>query len=190
MLALARRKVAAEDPEVAGRVRLIRGNLDTFAVPGPYSLALVAVKSFMYLTTRAQQQQALARIGAHLAPGGTLALDLLHPTPAWLAQRPGELWQDLVQELPDGGVVTRTETVVEADHAEQLRLMRSIYDLVGPDGATTRRVVEWPLRYVFRHEAELLLEAAGFEVESVRGGYAGEPLTELSPSMVVVARRS
>src|SRR5205823_6203636 len=141
-----------------------------------YDLALIAVKSLAYLTSRADQQQTLQQVAAHLRPGGLLVLDLLHPAPAWLLEAPGSLRQDLVRHLPERGVtVARTEAVVSTDLATQVGVIRSAYEVVAADGAVTKRFVEWPYRYLYRFEAELLLERAGFAVEALYGGYAGEP---------------
>ncbi len=190
MLALARDKLNAAGPNVAERVRLALGDLRCFELEQRFGLALIAVKSFAYLTGRADQQRALERVAAHVRPGGLLALDLLQPTPAWLAQPPGSLNQDLVQDVPERGVtVARTETVVSTDLAAQVRVIRSAYEVVARDGSLTKRFVEWPYRYVFRFEAELLLERAGLQVEAVYGGYQREPFSSDSRTMLLVARR-
>lgn len=191
MLALAREKLAAAGPDVAARATLVRGDIRSFALDDPFDLAIVAVKSFAYLTARADQQRALAAIAAHLRPGGLLALDLLHPAPAWLAEPPGSLRQDLVQSAPDTSVtVARTEAVVSTDLAAQVRVIRSAYEVVAPGGAATKRFVEWPFRFTYRFEAEHLLERAGFTVEALYGGYAREPFTSDSRVMLFLARRS
>src|SRR5437773_378547 len=83
--------------------------------------------------------------------------------PAWLLEPPGSLRQDLVQEDRDQGItVARTEAVVSTDLASQVRVIRSAYEIVAADGSVTKRFVEWPYRYIYRFEAELLLEQAGF----------------------------
>jgi hypothetical protein len=43
--------------------------------------------------------------------------------------------------------------------------------------------------YRHRFEAEHLLERAGFVIESVRGGYHGEPFTSDSSVLLLVGRR-
>jgi SAM-dependent methyltransferase len=189
MLALTCDKLVAAGPEVAERARLVQGDLRSFELEQRFDLALIAVKSFSYLTSRSDQQRALERIAAHLRPGGRLALDLLHPALSWLAQPPGSLNQDLVQDVPERGVtVARTEAVVSTDLAAQIRVIRSAYEVVARDGSLTKRFVEWPYRYIFRFEAELLLERAGLEVEAIYGGYRREPFGSDSRTMLLVAR--
>lgn len=190
MLALARDKLAAAGPEVAARARLVRGDMRTFALDGPFDLAVIAVKSFAYLVDRPDQLRTLRAVAAHLRPGGLLALDLLHPAPAWLLEPPGSLRQDLVQQVPAQGVtVARTEAVVSIDLAAQVRVIRSAYEVVADDGTVTKRFVEWPFRYTYRFEAEHLLERAGFEIEAVYGGYRREPFASESRTMLFLARR-
>lgn len=188
MLALARQKLAAAGPEVAARVRLVEGDLRYLELSERFDLAIVAVKTFSYLISRHDQQLALAAVGAHLRPGGLLAIDLLNPTPDWLARPPGSVRQDVFGHLPSGASVARTETMVSTDLATQVRVIRSAYETV-TDGVVRKRFVEWPFRYTHRFEAEHLLERAGFVIESVQGGYHGEAFTSDSPVLLLVGRR-
>lgn len=190
MLAIARRKLAAAGPAVADRARLVQADLRTFQLDQRFDLALIAVKSFVYLTERAEQLAALRRVYEHLRPGGLLALDLLHPRPAWLARPDGSVWQDLAHHDAQRGLtVARTETVVSTDLARQIRTIRSVYELISADGAVRKRLVEWPFRFTYRYEAEHLLERAGFRVEAVYGGYRREPFESASSTMLLLARR-
>lgn len=190
MLALARRKLLEAGPGVADRARLVSGDLRAFDLGQQFDLALIAVRSFAYLVTRAEQERALGAVAAHLRPGGLLALDLLNPSLAWLAQPPGSLYQDLVQhDAARGVIVARTETTVSTDLANQVRVIRSAYEVVAGDGSLTKRFVEWSFRYTYRFEAEHLLERAGFSVEAVHGGYQREPFTSESRVILFLARR-
>ena len=190
MLARTRAKLAADGLDESARVRLVEGDMRTFDLGEEVDLAVIAVKSFAYLLTRADQQRALAAVAAHLRPGGLLALDLMHPSPTWLLEPPGSLRQDLVEHVPEQGVtLARTEAVVSTDLAAQVRVIRSAYEIVRDDGTVTKRFVEWPYRYTYRFEAELLLEHAGFDVEALYGGYRREPFTSESGTLVLLARR-
>ena len=192
MLAVARAKLDAQGSDVAARARLVQGDMRSFSLDGgPFGLVIVAVKSFAYLTQRSEQQAALARIAAHLRPDGLLALDLMNPSPEWLMARPGSLNQDLVHEVLEEGVtVARTEAVVSTDLAAQVRVIRSGYEVILPDGSVTKRFVEWPYRWVYRFEAEHLLERAGFAIEAVYGGYHREPFHSDARTMLFLARRT
>jgi SAM-dependent methyltransferase len=173
---------------VAARARLVQGDLRYFELRELFDLAIVAVKTFAYLITRHDQQRALAAVAAHLRPGALLVIDLLNPTPDWLSRPAGSVRQDVFGHLPSGASVARTETMVSTDLATQVRVIRSAYETVS-DGVVTKHFVEWPFRYTHRFEAEQLLERAGFVVESVRGGYHGEPFTSDSSVLLLVGRR-
>jgi len=190
MLALTREKLSAAGLAAAESVRLVEGDMRCFALDETFDLAIVAVKSFAYLTERSDQQRALAAVAAHLRPGGLLTLDLMHPSPSWLLAPPGSVRQDLVARSPAlAATVARTDTMVSTDLARQVRVIRSAYEIVADDGSLTKRFVEWPYRFTYRYEAEHLLERAAFAVEAVYGGYRREPFTSESATMVLLARR-
>jgi ubiquinone/menaquinone biosynthesis C-methylase UbiE len=189
MLDVTREKLADAGSEVAARVRLVEGDMRSFAIDDEFDLAILPAKSFAYLVTREDQMAALETIARHLRPGGMFAIDLLNPRLDWLSQPSGSLRNDLTQDVAGRGiVVSRTETAVSTDFAAQVRVIRSAWEVIARNGAVTKRIVEWPYRFTYRFEAELLLERAGFEVEHVYGGYQGEPFTSDSTMMLFVAR--
>lgn len=191
MLEIAREKLADSGPDVERRAELHQGDMRGFDLGETFDLALIAVKSFAFLTERTDQQRALGAIARHLRPGGLLALDLMHPSLDWLSQPDGSVRQDLAQYLPEQDVtVMRTETAVSTDLSAQIRVIRSKYEVIAADGSVSVRIVEWPYRYVYRFEAEHLLERAGFEIEAIYGGYQREPFQSDSRAMVIIARRT
>jgi SAM-dependent methyltransferase len=189
---LARARAKLEAVPVAGQAELIQTDMRTFTLDQrDFDLAIVPVKSFAYLTEAAEQLQCLESIHAHLRPGGVLAIDLLHPLPEWTSAARGSMRDDLLQHVADEGfTLSRVESVVSTDLARQIRVIRSIYEMVDDSGKVLdKRFVEWPYRWVHRFEAEHLLHRAGFEVEGVYGGYQREPFTSESAAMVFVARK-
>jgi SAM-dependent methyltransferase len=191
MLALAREKLAREGAEVRLRTRLVQADMRDFDLGQQFDLAVIAVKSFVYLTRKEEQLQALGNVARHLRSGGLLAMDLLNPDPRWLLEEAGSLRQDLVQHVQgEEYTVARTEAVVSIDLASQVRIIRSAYDVVANDGTVTKRFVEWPYRFTYRFEAEHLLERAGFEIDALFGGYQKEPFTSDSRLMLFLARKA
>lgn len=190
MLAIARAKL--DSNHKPGRGRLVEADMRDFALDETgFDLAIVAVKSFAYLTTREDQLRALHRIAAHLRPGGVLTIDLMHPRLEWLAAPDGSMKDDLLHRVASGNyTLSRVESVLKTDLAQQVRVIRSIYERIDDSGAVIeKRFVEWPYRWTHRFEAEHLLERAGFEIEAVYGGYRREPFTSTSGAMVFVARK-
>jgi SAM-dependent methyltransferase len=202
MLALARAKLDDHpngDPSATVNhrqkvdARLIEADMRDFRLDAAdFDLAIVAVKSFAYLTEPDDQLRCLQSIQAYLRPGGLLAIDFMHPLPEWVAAATGSMRDDLVQRVPERGfTLSRTESVVSTDLARQVRVIRSAYEVIDDSGSmVTKRFVEWPYRWTYRFEAEHLLERAGFRVEAVFGGYQREPFTSRSAAMVFLARVS
>jgi len=189
MLALASAKLAVDSLEA----RLVQADMRTFALDEmDFDLAIVAVKSFAYLLETSDQLRCLAAIRGHLRPGGTLALDLMHPALEWLGAARGSMRDDLLSYVPERGyTLSRVESVVDTDRARQVRVIRSVYETVDSDGhVIDKRFVEWPYRWLHRFEAEHLLVRAGFEIEAVYGGYRREPFTSESPTMLFVATKA
>jgi SAM-dependent methyltransferase len=186
MLALARQKSV-------GDLHLEQADLRTFDLReyAPFDLAIVAVKSLAYLTERADQLSVLERAAAHLRPGGLLAIDFLHPRPEWLTSPPGAMYNDVLQHSPEHAItISRVECVLEIDLSRQVRTIRSAYEVIDDRGSVlSKRFVEWAYRYTYRFEAEHLLERAGFEIETLYGGYQREAFTSQSPTMLFLARR-
>ncbi|MCA1847484.1 MAG: hypothetical protein LC704_00600, partial [Actinobacteria bacterium] len=91
--------------------------------------------------------------------------------------------------LPDGWL--DRFSISRYDAASQLLRMRLFYELYGASGELKeRRAHDLTIRVVGRAELELMLRLAGFEVEAVYGGFAGEPFAAASDHLIVLARRS
>jgi SAM-dependent methyltransferase len=187
MLELAGRKLPT-----ATTAELIQADMRRFRLARrDFDLAILAVKSFAYLTETQEQLDCLGSIEQHLRPGGLFAIDLLHARPEWLAAPRGSLRDDLLEHVPGQGItVWRAESVVSTDLARQVRIIRSIYETIDDSGRVLdKRFVEFPYRWTHRMEAEHLLHRAGFDLEAVYGGYQREPFTSDSASMVLLARK-
>jgi SAM-dependent methyltransferase len=188
MLAIAASKLAAEAPDVRARAHLVEADMRSLALGREFGLAFIPTKTFAYFTERSDQQAVLTALARNLRVGGRLVLDLLHPTPDWLDRPPGTVRQDVAGWVGDTYVM-RTETMVETDLATQVRRTRSAYEIIERDGSVRKRIVEWPFRFTYRFEAELLLERAGLELEHVYGSYEKGPFHSSSELMLLVARR-
>jgi hypothetical protein len=70
----------------------------------------------------------------------------------------------------EGGVVRR-DRIVSRDYYNQINQVELIYYVTHPDGREERLVHAFPMRYLFRYEAEHLLARSGFEVEQVYADY-------------------
>jgi SAM-dependent methyltransferase len=186
MLAVARDRIAAA--RLGSRASVIQGDIRAPIGGGPYALAIVALNSFMHLTTTADQMAALAQLRAALRPGGLLALDLFNPNPRLLAEYDNELVFDREFQLPDG---TRVQKLVaqQIDAATQINQVTFIYDATGDDGLLRRHTTQFRMRWVYRYELEHLLARAGFALDQLYGSYDLDDYRSDSDIMLAVARR-
>jgi len=188
MLAVARRKLAQEPPEVQARVTLLEGDMSDFALARRFALILIPFRTFQALLTRAAQRGCLESCARHLAPGGRLVLDVFNPRLSRISQPGGA--DDPTHEYPqpDGSVI-RQHGHAEFDLGEQMLHDWMWCERVTPDGAERVREEELRLRYLFRFELEWMLEACGFEIEALYGDFDKSPFGSDSPEMIPVARK-
>ena len=93
--------------------------------------------------------------------------------------------------MPDGRRVTRTQKIVERDYFNQINQVELIYYISHPDGREERLADAFPMRYLFRFEAEHLLLRRGFEVEEVYADYDRSPYRSKYPGeLIFVAKKA
>lgn len=192
MLAVLRRRLAAEPSEVQGRVRLVQGDMRDFDLGQQFALATIPFRPFQHLTTIEDQIRCLTAIRHHLRPGGRLVLDLFNPSIPLLADEarfnesaPGE-----EVELPDGRRFYRTWRLVDRNYFTQVQQVEMLYYVTHPDGRQERAVHAFPMRWLFRFEAEHLLARCGFEVEHLYSGYDRAEYGSTYPGeLIFVARK-
>jgi SAM-dependent methyltransferase len=192
MLAVCRERLAQEPPQVQGRVQLVQGDMRDFDLGRTFALATIPFRPFQHLTTVADQMACLQSIQRHLQPGGKLILDLFNPSLAALTQRDlgVEFGEEEPFEMPDGRRVRRTHVVTERDLHEQVMRAELIYYVTHPDGRQERLVHAFPMRWLYRFEAEHLLARCGFAVEALYANYEKRPYGEIYPGeLIFVARR-
>jgi SAM-dependent methyltransferase len=207
MLRIARAKTDAA--RLAHRVTLLQGNYVDVTVPGSYGLAFVMMNTFLHLLTKDDQLRALGHWRQCLARDGLLLIDVFHPDVGQLPEFDGRVeWEKTWIEPETGVMVTKflTRTV---NLAEQLIHVNLIYDEIGSEplsnqgqtqpqefsqaaqggGQVRRTLVSFDLRYLWRFEAELLLDKAGFDLEVIYGDLELGPFERSSDRMILIARR-
>lgn len=187
MLAIARG--ALDRRGLAGAAELHHADMRTFELGERFPLALVALDSFGLLQRRSDQHAALARIAAHLVPGGLLVLDLANGNLRGGEAREELLLQHAGQDPVSGRPLSKW-TARGTDLADQVDHFTYLYDEVQDDGTVKRRTAELVLRYFGRFEMELLLERAGFVTEALYGSYDLAPFSSESERLIAVAARA
>lgn len=187
MLRLAAARAAAAG--VAERVTLVQGDYTDAPLAGPYRLAFIVMNTFLHLPTQAAQLAALRHWREHLAPGGLLLIDVFHPDVHQLATLDGRLEWDKTWSDPESGATVMKWVTRTVDLAEQTVHVTLIYDETAADGSLRRTLVPFDTRYLWRFEAELLLDKAGFALEALYGDWDLGPFESTSERMILVARR-
>ncbi|MAG34776.1 MAG: methyltransferase type 12 [Dehalococcoidia bacterium] len=188
MLKRAQRRVAMEAaPSV---IRLLRSDMRSFRLSTRFGLIVVALNSFMHLTTRSEQEQVLQAIAGHLRPEGRVIIDLFNPESTLDESSEGALLLHCLHYLPEQSAFVLHFHSVRTDRIAQLVMVDSYYDETTADGTTKRHVAPYRLRYLHRAEVELLWQRAGLQIEAVYGDYDLGPAEDGSPRLLVVARRT
>jgi len=192
MLQVCRDRLALEPEEVQSRVRLVRADMRSFGLARTFSLVTLPFRPFQHLTTVEEQLSCLAAIHRHIDPGGHLILDLFNPSLEALVQDTvgREVGEEPEFTTPDGRRVVRWHKIVARDVVNQVSQVELIYYVTHPDGRDERLVHAFPMRYLFRYEAEHLLARSGFAVEAVYSDYDRSPFGSKSPGeLILVARK-
>ncbi len=86
--------------------------------------------------------------------------------------------------------MVRRSKIVARDYFNQVNQVELIYYVTHPDGHQERLVHAFPMRYLFRFEAEHLLARSGFTVEALYAGYDKSPYGSTYPGdLIFVARK-
>jgi SAM-dependent methyltransferase len=186
MLAIARGKVAAAG--LADRVTLLEQDMRALELEERFSMAFVAVNSFMHLPDTDDQLIALCSIREHLVPGGLLVLDLFQPDLNRLLEPRGQVTLDKMFTDPETGHRVMRYRTQETDLSKQTIHTTYIVDEVDSEGAVRRTLFPFSVRYLYPAELKLLLRHAGFKIEAIYGSYDLDEFDGDSQKMIAVAR--
>jgi len=192
MLAICKRKLAEEPAEVQARTTLVEADMRDFQLRRQFALATMPFRPFQHLITIDEQMACLQGIQRHLARGGRLILDLFNPSLPFLVDesRLEEYGDEPEFIMPDGRRVLRRFRTLRRDWLTQVQDVELIYYVTHPDGRQERLVHAFPMRYLFRYEAEHLLARCGFQVEAIYADYDRRPYGATYPGeLIFVASR-
>jgi SAM-dependent methyltransferase len=166
MLDVCRQALASESTETQGKVNLVEGDMRDFDLGRTFALVTSPFRPFQHLISVDDQLSCLDCVRRHLVPGGIFILDIFNPSLASLTA--DNIGQEIGDEppftTPDGVQVRRVHRITARDFHNQVQDVELIYYLNYPDGREERAVHAFPMRYLFRFEAEHLLARSGFEV--------------------------
>ncbi|MCA9713984.1 MAG: class I SAM-dependent methyltransferase [Myxococcales bacterium] len=188
LLALARRRQAALPPELVDTVLLLDEDMRSFALPQRFDRIIIPHSGLFCLLTDDDVRACFARARRHLLPGGLLLLDVYNPTAFHEECVPEDLAED--ELVPVGRITTeagREFSVLERSvwrREEQFIHATYVYRERPDDPGIEASI---PQRYMLMHQMLEHLQAEGFSVDAVFGGFAGEGL-EGAETLVIEAR--
>jgi len=192
MLAVCRERLLKEPEDVRSRVQLVQADMHHFWLGQAFKLVTTPFRPFQHLTTVDDQLSCLECIHRHLVKGGRLVLDIFNPSLEALTRDDGgqERGDEPEFTTPDGRRVVRRDRIVSRDLFNQISYVELVYYVTHPDGREERLVHSFPMRHLFRFEAEHLLARCGFEVEQVYADYDKSPYGSKYPGeLILVARK-
>ena len=187
MLADARARLKREPPEVRRRVRLVRGDMRRARLARRFPLVVCTFNTALHLYTRPDVERFLARVRAHLAPGGRFVVDLSVPSLENLSRDPARPYHAPRFRHPTAGVMVKNRERFDYDPVRQVLFVSMEFEpMHDPENAWVTPLAH---RQFFPQEWETLLHYNGFDVERVEGDFQGGPLTKDSDVMVWQARK-
>jgi SAM-dependent methyltransferase len=193
MLDECRKRLADEPKDVQERVRLFEADMRHFELDQSFGMITIPFRPFQHLITVEDQLSCLHNARNHLFAGGRLVFDIFNPSLKSLTR--DNLGEEVGEQppftMPDGQRVVRWDRVVSRDLFNQINHVELIYYVTHPDGREERLVHAFPMRYLFRYEAEHLLVRSGFEIEHVYADFDKNPYGSIYPGdLIFIAKRS
>ena len=154
-----------------------------------FEFAFLPINTFMHCQTTDDQIVTLQSIYHHLTSGGTLVIDLFHPTPQRLLEADGQLVLEhqMVDELT--GHVIQWFVTRRLHITHQVEDVTFILDEVQENGILSRALIPFSLRYIYRFEMALLLKNVGFQLDEIWGDYDFSSYCDESPRMIFVVTK-
>jgi SAM-dependent methyltransferase len=193
MLDRLRRKMAALPGNLQSRISIHQSDMRSFALPDRFALVMIPFRAFLHNLTWDDQLAALERAYEHLKPGGELALNVFHPSLAYMAANAGVhegVWRAHRPRKLDGGgfVVFSDMTSYDTVHQRLASLIRT--EQFDRDGALVRtHMMNLELAYLYKSDIVRLLDHAGFDLVRISGDFKGRPFGRDGDELVVEARR-
>jgi SAM-dependent methyltransferase len=192
MLDICRARLDNEPEAVRDRVCLVEADMRNFDLEQTFALVTTPFRPFQHLTTVEDQIACLRSIHRHLASNGQLILDIFNPSIEVLTRdNLGEEWGEEPEfTMSDGRRIFRRHKIVGRDFFNQINDIELVYHVTHPDGQKETLVHAFPMRYLYRYEAEHLLARCGFKVEHLYSDFDKSPFGANDPGeLLFVAKK-
>lgn len=182
-------KLEREDQAVRERVTLLEGDMASFDLSRQFALVIVPFRGFQHLLDVQSQRACLMQVRTHLAQSGRFVFDAFNPSLPYIsnAVQKGRTWAyDVVVSDGTGGTLMRA-MYANPNPGEQRHELALRYEQLDASGMLVGTWVETlPLRWLYRYEAEYLLELCGLRIEEAYGSYDKTPLNGNSKELIFV----
>lgn len=192
MLSACRAKLLRETEEVRTKARLVQGDMRRFDLGQHFSLITTPFRPFQHLLTVEDQLSSLTCVWRHLREDGKFVLDVFNPDLRRLTDdKYLTEWEEEPEfAMPDGRKVVWRNRMISRDIVNQILEVEFAYRIKYPDGHEEQIPQRLRLRYLFRFEAEHLLERSGFRVEHLYGNFdKSTPDSEHAGELIFVTRK-
>jgi SAM-dependent methyltransferase len=189
MLQVYRGKLGRESKIVQERVTLIEGDMANFNLGRQFALVIVPFRAFQHLLDAPSQRACLTQVRKHLAAGGRFVFDAFNPSVQYIAGavQKGRTWTYDVNVADGEGGRLQRSMYANPNPGEQRHELALRYEQLDASG---KLVGTWfeslPLRWLYRYEAEYLLELCGLRIEESYGSYDKTPLDGNSRELIFV----
>ncbi|HEX2671588.1 MAG TPA: class I SAM-dependent methyltransferase [Polyangiaceae bacterium] len=185
MLADFEERLKLEPKQVRARVSLAEGDMRTYALGKRVPLVYAPFNCFLHLYTRPDVEAFLARVKAHLAPGGRFVFDFSVPHGEDLSRDPERSYGSPKIRHPTTGELVKYAERFEYDRLRQLLLIWMEFE---PEGSGKPWKVPLTHRQFFPREVEALLHYNGFSEIFFTADFTDQPADQWVDSMVVSCR--
>jgi len=158
-------------------VQFIEADMRSFELAEKFATLLIPGNSLLHLETIDDWTRCLACVANHLTPHGRLIFDISKWEIAMLARPAGQRFPALTSD---------NVTIEESASYDAARQVRDITWYFSTPEQRDFRVIEYRLRVVFPQELPLLIESAGFRLDTRYGEFTREPFTPASPRQVCI----
>lgn len=193
MLDRLRLKLSAETADVRDRVTVVSGGMTDFQFSERFDLVLSPFRAFQHIMEPALQRRCLERIAAHLTPGGRFVFNAFNPDLKYIvdAMSLPACWQQVNEAAdPDAGEIIRRYVQLRPDPRRQVHQLGWKYEIYDRSERLRETHVErMEMRWLYRWEAEYLLELCGLEITEAYGGYDRRPLDDRAGELIYVCKR-
>jgi SAM-dependent methyltransferase len=173
MMADLRQRLRAEPAGVRERVRLRLGDMRNVRLGQRYGLVLCTFNTMLHLYERSEVERFLARVRAHLAPGGRFVFDVSVPDPVELARRPERAYHaPRFRHASTGQLVRYSERFDYDPLAQVLFVTMEFEPLDRPTEAWTTPLAH---RQFYPRELEALLHYNGLRVVDLHADFTDQP---------------